>query len=69
MKLSNNTYDTLKFLITIVSPALVTLIVGLGALYGFNSELITGTLTLITTFLGIITGVSSSKYKKENEEE
>ena len=35
MKLSNEQYNTAKFILLNVVPALVTLIAGLGVLYGF----------------------------------
>lgn len=68
MKLSNKLYDVLKFIVTIVSPALCTLIATLAAIYGFNSAIIVGTITAITTFVGAIIGISTVKYNKEIEE-
>lgn len=64
MKLKNNWYDTLKWLLTIVVPALVTLIIGFGELYNFDTVTITGTITLLATFLGGIFMLSSTNYKK-----
>ena len=65
MKMSNKVYDTLKWiLITAIAPT-ITLITGLGELYGFNTTLVVGTISLIATFLGAILGVSSAQYNKK----
>ena len=64
MNLTNKQYDLYKKLVTVVAPALITLITGLGALYKFDSTAITGTLALLTTFTGTVLGISS---KKSNE--
>ena len=69
MKLPDKIYNALKWLCIIVSPALATLITGLGLLYGFPTELIVGTITLVTAFIGTVIGVSSVNYNKENEGE
>jgi len=65
---NSKVYDFIKYFCLVVSPALCTLIVGLGVLYGFNSEIIVGTITLITTFIGALVGISSSAYKKQENE-
>lgn len=57
-----------KKLVTVVAPALITLITGLGALYKFDSTAITGTLALITTFIGTVLGISSKKYNEAQGE-
>lgn len=66
MEMSNKVYDILKFIIVIVSPAVVTLITTLGELYGFDSALICGTITALTVCAGTILQISSSKYKAKN---
>lgn len=68
MKLTNKEYDFYKKLVTVVAPALITLITGLGALYKFDSTAITGTLALITTFIGTVLGISSKKYNEAQGE-
>lgn len=68
MKMNNKVYDVLKWVCITVSPALCALITGLGLLYGFPSEIIVGTITLLTAFVGTIIGVSSVKYSKETED-
>lgn len=65
MKFSNKTYNTLKWAILTVAPALMTLVSALGVLYGWqNTELTVAVIGAITTFLGTITGVSSVKYNQ-----
>lgn len=66
--MSNKQYDLMKKLVTVVAPALITLITGLGALYKFDSTAITGTLALITTFAGTVLGISSKKYNEAQGE-
>lgn len=67
MKLPNKLYDALKWVCIVVSPALATLITGLGLLYGFNTEIIVGTITLVTAFVGTVIGISSVNYNKGDE--
>ena len=64
MKLTNKTYDRIKFLVQIVAPALIVLIAGLGDLYGFNTQNIIGLITLLATFTGSVLGISNLQYKK-----
>lgn len=59
---NNKIYDVLKWVVITASPALITLITGLGMLYGFNSAIITGTISLLTTFVGTLIGISSVQY-------
>ena len=66
--MSNKQYDLMKKLVTVVAPALITLITGLGALYKFDSTAITGTLALLTTFVGTVLGISSKKYNEAQGE-
>lgn len=65
--MSNKVYDRTKYALLVVVPAVITLIVGLGALYNFDTDLIVGTITLIATFLGQLLKISSDNYKKEDE--
>ncbi len=62
--MSNKLYDILKWLVITASPAVISLITGLGMLYGFDSTIIVGTIALVTTFIGALIGVSSVKYQK-----
>ena len=68
MNLTNKQYDLYKKLVTVVAPALITLITGLGALYKSDSTAITGTLALLTTFTGTVLGISSKKYNEAQGE-
>lgn len=64
--LSNKQYDVLKWVAQILLPALGTLYFALAGIWGFPfGEQIVGTITAIDTFLGVILGISSSQYKKE----
>ena len=64
--LSNKQYDVLKWAAQILLPALGTLYFALAGIWGFPfGEQIVGTITAIDTFLGVILGISSSQYKKE----
>lgn len=64
MKLSNKIYNILKWLVMIVSPALCTMITTIAMLWGWNipTEAIVGTITAITTFIGVIIGISTINY-------
>ena len=65
MKLSNTMYDILKWIATLLLPALGTLYFALASIWGFPyGEQIVGTITAIDTFLGVILGISASSYKK-----
>lgn len=66
MLLSNKQYDILKWVAQILLPALGTLYFALAGIWGFPfGEQIVGTITAIDTFLGVILGISSANYKKE----
>ncbi len=63
--MKNETYDTLKWITTIVLPALGTLYFALSGIWGFPyGEQIVGTITAIVTFLGVILGISNYQYKE-----
>ena len=63
MKLSNDTYDILKFICQIILPAVGTLYFALAGIWGFPyGEQIVGTITAIDTFLGVCLGISSKNY-------
>lgn len=60
---SNGVYDKLKFVALIVLPAIATLYLGLGQLWNWeNSAQIAGSITLISTALGTILQISTTKY-------
>lgn len=65
MRLSNETYDILKWVTTIVLPAIGTLYFALSGIWGFPyGEQIVGTITALVTFFGVILGISNNEYKK-----
>ena len=67
MKMSNKQYDILKWIATIVLPGIGTLYFALAGIWGFPyAEEVVGTITAIVTFLGVLLGVSSNTYNKEN---
>lgn len=66
-ELSDSAYKKLKALVTIILPAVGTLVVGLGATWGLDattSSRIAGTILAITTFLGVLLKISSVKFRK-----
>lgn len=64
MKLNDKVYNILKWSLIIFIPALLTLIGTLGQIYSFDTETIVLTISAISTFLGVITGISNYNYKK-----
>lgn len=68
MKLPDKVYDALKWIALIVLPAIGALYFGLAKIWGFpyGTE-ITGTIALISTFIGTIIGISTVQYNKENK--
>lgn len=67
MKMNNKIYNILKWGLMIFIPALITFIGTLGTIYGFDTETIVLTISAISTFLGVITGISNYNYNKEGE--
>ena len=65
MILNDKIYNILKWTLITFVPALILLIEGLGALYGFNTSLVVGTISLIATFLGALVGISNANYNKK----
>lgn len=61
----NWAYDKAKWALITGVPALIALITGLGALYGFDPSLITGTISLVATFFGALLGISSLNYNSK----
>ena len=67
MKLSNRTYDILKWIAQYLLPATGTLYFALAGIWGFPyGEEVVGTITAVDTFLGVLLGISSTQYKKTN---
>jgi hypothetical protein len=67
MKMSNKTYDILKWIAMIALPATATLYFALANIWGLPyGEQIVGTITAIDAFLGALLGISAAQYKKAN---
>ena len=66
MRMSNKTYDVLKYIAQIVLPALGTLYFGVASIWKLPyAEQIVGTITALDTFLGAVLKISSDKYYSE----
>ena len=69
MKMSNKTYDALKFVAQVVLPAIATFYLTLGSIWTGVFELpypeqISATIMAVDTLLGVVLGISSANYKK-----
>ena len=65
MKISNKTYDILKWIAQLLLPALGTLYFALASTWGLPyADQVVGTITAIDTFLGVILGLSTAQYNK-----
>lgn len=64
--MSNKTYDILKWITTVVIPAIGALYFGLSRFWGvpYPTEIL-GTLTLIETFMASLLGISNATYKAD----
>lgn len=70
MKMSNQTYDVLKWIAQYLLPALGTLYFTLASIWGFPyGEEIVGTITAIDTCLGVLLGISTASYNAERKQE
>ena len=66
MKLDNKMYDILKWIALYLLPALGTLYFALSGIWGFPyGEQVVGTITAVDTFLGVILGISTANYNKD----
>ena len=67
MKFKNETHDILKWIAMYLLPAIGTLYFALASVWGLPyGEQIVGTVTAIDTFLGVILGISTANYNKDN---
>ena len=65
--MSNKVYDVLKWVAQIFLPAVGTLYFTLAATWGLPyAEQVVGTITAADTFLGVLLGISTVRYKKNN---
>ena len=66
MKISNKTYDILKWIALYLLPALGTLYFALSGIWGLpHGEAVVGTITAIDAFLGVLLGLSGAEYNKQ----
>lgn len=66
MKITNKTYDILKYICQYGLPALGTLVFAITSIWGIPyGEQIVGTITAIDAFLGALLGISTYNYKKD----
>ena len=67
MKISNEAYDILKWIAQYLLPAAGTLYFALSTIWGLPyGEQVVGTITALDTFLGVILGISTAQYNKNN---
>ena len=66
MRLPNSLYDTLKWLVMVVLPALTTAYVGLSAIWGWPyATEVAKTSAVVCTLLGALLGISTAEYNKD----
>lgn len=69
MKLNNKVYDVLKWIALYFLPALGTLYFALSGIWNFPyGEQVVGTITAVDTFIGVLLGISTNTYNKQNKE-
>lgn len=68
---NDKVYDILKWVVTVAMPALATLILAIGQIWGFTEVTvpIAATVVAVEAFLGALLGVSSIKYKLSSNKE
>ena len=69
MKMNDKTYDILKWIAMILLPAIATLYFTMANIWGLPyAEQIVGTITGVDTFLGVILGISTSRYNNIDDD-
>lgn len=67
MKIPDKLYDILKWVCLIALPAISTLYWTLSSIWGWPyAEQVSGTIAALTTFIGVIIGISTVNYNKED---
>lgn len=61
-------YNVLKWVLSVAVAPTITLIVGLGEAFHFDTYLIVQVITLVATFLGAIFGISVYQYNKGDKD-
>ncbi len=68
MMFTNKVYDVIKWVAQYLLPAMGTLYFALAGIWGLPyGEQVVGTIAAIDTFLGVILGISSGGYKRNNK--
>nr|DAP58859.1 MAG TPA: holin [Caudoviricetes sp.] len=68
MKMTNKTYDILKWIALILLPALATFYAAIAAVWGLPyTEQVVGTITAVDTLLGTLLKISSDNYNKQED--
>ena len=68
-ELNSKTYDVLKWVVWVFLPALTVLVGGVGELYQWaDANVYTTVLSLVTVFLGSVTGLSNRNYHERVDE-
>lgn len=66
MKMSNKTYNTLKWVAQLLLPAIATLYFALSSIWGLPyGEQVVGTITALDAFLGAILQISTNQFDKD----
>lgn len=66
LKLTDKTYNILKYIAQYVLPACGTLYFALAGIWNLPyGEQIVGTITAVDTFLGVLLGISTNTYNKK----
>lgn len=63
--ISNKVYDVLKYISTILIPALVVLIASISAAIGYDCSVVCAIIGAIGVFIGSLIGVSTKAYNKQ----
>ena len=67
MKMNDKVYDILKWIAQYFLPAIGTLYFAIASIWGLPyGEEIVGTITAVDTFLGVLLGIASTTYHKNN---
>ena len=71
MKLPDKIYDILKWISTVVLPALATLVLAIGQIWNVTvwTVPIGATIAAVATFMGAVLGISSIQYAKQKGDE
>lgn len=70
MQMNDKLYNILKWVVMIALPAIATLYTALAAIWGWPmADAVSQTIAAITTFLGVLLGISTYSYNKSQAAE